>query len=63
MEPTILYLVLMIKPRFDDTNIVEQYPTKQQCQVIADELNLLYNQTTTEPKYAWVCKELAGVAQ
>ena len=58
MESFVLYLILVIKPRFDDTNVVNTYPTMEYCEDIAKGLNegndmLLAG---TEPRYRWVCR-------
>lgn len=55
----ILYLLLAVKPRYDDSNEVARYRDVEHCQAEAALLNEIHQQQTNEhpPMYIWECKE------
>lgn len=58
IETFTLYLILLLKPRFDDVNVVNKYPTMEDCELISKGLNEGNDvaMAGSEPTYRWVCK-------
>lgn len=55
METMCLYLLLTIKPRLDDTNMIKCYPTEQ-CEALAKGYNELHTEMMGDkPPYTWTC--------
>lgn len=57
----ILYLVLLDKPRFEDTNQVASYDSVEKCQESADKFNLIHAAQLGDggkSSFAWVCREV-----
>jgi len=52
-----LYLILIAKPRVDESNLIKDYPSMEQCVSQRDLslLNYLPN-ALGEPRYTWVCR-------
>jgi hypothetical protein len=62
-----IYVVLTMKPRIDDTNLVKCYQDQMACEALSQEYaeaNKIYL-GGGEPTYRWVCqgKELAPVPE
>jgi hypothetical protein len=58
MEPVFaLYLILVSRPRFDETNIVETNLTREQCEEASGIANGAHHamDPEVEPRYIWVC--------
>jgi len=53
----ILYLVLVDKPRFDESNIVGSGLTMEECEQASGELNYLHHALSPDAtsRYLWVC--------
>jgi hypothetical protein len=53
----ILYLVLVDKPRFDDTNVVAEGLTMEECEQASGALNGAHHaiQPEGQPRYLWIC--------